>query len=262
VAGRDFGSTDHASAPRVAIVNHTFARFYFADGDAVGRRFTFNKNPYEIVGIAKDAKYTELRETSPRLVYFPLLQGGGQLNNLEVRTNGRDPLSIAAALRTAVREVDPGLSVGEVTTLSARIDRTLSREHLVASLTASFSGLTLLLVSIGMYGTLTYSTMRRTTEIGVRLALGSPRAAVLWLVLRSVLVRLAIGLLLGVAGILAGGRLMASMLFGLQPNDPATITMAAMVLISVALAASLLPALRASGMDPAAVLRDSSEALC
>jgi predicted permease len=262
VAGRDFALADHASAPRVAIVNHTFARFYFADGDAVGRRFTFNKNPYEIVGIAKDAKYNELRETSPRVVYFSLLQGGGQLNSLEVRTNGRDPASIAAALRTIIREVDSRLSIGEVTTLSARIDRTLSREHLVASLTAFFSGLTLLLVSIGMYGTLAYSTMRRTTEIAVRLALGSPRAAVLWLVLQAVLVRLTIGLLLGVAGVLASGRLMASMLFGLRPNDPATITVAAIVLIAVALMASFLPAVRASGMDPAAVLRDSSEAPC
>ena len=262
VAGRDFTAADHASAARVAIVNHTFARFYFADGDAVGHRFTFNKNPYEIVGIAKDAKYVELRERSPRLVYFSLLQGGGQLNSLEVRTNGGDPGSIAAALRTAIREVDPGLSAGEVTTLSARIDRALGLEHLVASLTATFSGLTLLLVSIGMYGTLAYSTMRRTTEIGVRLALGSPRAAVLWLVLRGVLIRLAIGLLLGVAGVLASGRLMASMLFGLRPNDPATITMATVVLMSVALAASFLPALRASGLDPAAVLRDSSEAPC
>lgn len=256
LAGRDFSLADHASAPRVAIVNQTFARAYFADGVAVGRRFTFNKNPYEIVGIAKDAKYTELRETSPRLVYFSILQGGGNPNSLEVRTNGGDPAFVAAALRTVIREVDPRLSIGEVTTLSARLDRTLNRDYLVSSLTASFGGLTLLLVSIGMYGTLAYSTMRRTKEIGVRLALGSRRASVLWLVLRGVLVHLAIGLLLGVAGVLASGRLVASMLFGLQPNDPATITMAAMVLLSVALVASVLPAFRASRLDPAAVLRD------
>lgn len=256
VAGRDFSAADNAGAPRVAIVNQTFARFYFADGDAIGRRFTFNKNAYEIVGIAKNAKYTELRETAPRLVYFSLLQGGGDLNNLEVRTDGRAPSSITAALRTVIREVDPRLSVGEVSTLSARIDRKLSREHLVAGLTGYFGGLTLLLVSIGMYGTLAYSTIGRTREIGVRLALGSGRDAVLWLVLRGVLIRLAIGLLLGVAGILASGRLIASMLFGLRPTDPSTITMAAMVLITVALVASVLPAFRASRLDPAAVLRD------
>jgi predicted permease len=255
-AGRDFSLADHASAPRVAIVNQTFARFYFADGMAVGRRLTFNKNPYEIVGIARDAKYTELRETSRRLVYFSLLQGAAELSTLEVRTNGRDPSPIVAALRTAIQEMDPRLSVGEVMTLSARIDAKLNREHLVASLTTFFSGLTLLLVSIGIYGTLAYSTIRRTKEIAVRLALGSPRAGVLWLVLRGVLGRLAIGLLLGVAGVLASGPLVASMLFGLRPTDPGTITIAAMVLVSVALVASFLPALRASGMDPAAVLRD------
>lgn len=256
VAGRDFSLADDASSPRVAIVNQTFATFYFADGAAIGRRFTFNKNPYEIVGISRDAKYTELRETSQRLVYFSILQGGGALNNLEVRTSGGDPSSIAAALRTTIRDVDSRLSVGDVSTLSARIDRTLTQEHLVASLTTSFSGLTLLLLSIGMYGTLAYSTMRRTREIGVRLALGSRRDAVLWLVLRGVLVRLAIGLLLGVAGVLASGPLVSSMLFGLQPHDPATITLAAMVLISVALVASVLPAFHASRLDPAAVLRD------
>jgi ABC-type lipoprotein release transport system permease subunit len=190
------------------------------------------------------------------MAYFAVLQGGAGLTALELRTATGDPSAIAPAVRAAIREVDPRLSVAEITTLSTLIDRALNREHLVADLAGFFSGLALLLVSIGLYGTLAYTAARRSKEIGIRLALGARRVAVIWLVLRAAVVRLGIGLLLGVAGVLASGRLVAFLLFGLRPNDPATITIAAMVLISVALVASFLPAFRASRMDPAAVLRD------
>ncbi len=153
-AGRDFSLEDGAGVQRVAIVNETMARQFFKPGEAVGRRFTFNKDEYEIVGVAKDARYTSLRDEVPRVVYFPVLQSGTSVNALEIRTSGADPLSLANAVRSAIRDVDPRISAIAVMTLSQRLDRRLSVEHLIADLSGFFSGLTLLLVSIGVYGTL------------------------------------------------------------------------------------------------------------
>jgi predicted permease len=255
-SGRDFTLADTDSAPKVAIVNETMARHYFGNGAALGRRFTFNKNQYEIIAVASDGKYTNLREATPRVVYFPVLQMGAGFNVLEIRTSVRDSLALVPAVRSAIRDVDPRLSAGEAMTLSQRLDRTLNREHLVADLSGFFSGLTLLLASIGIYGTLTYAAAMRTREIGVRLALGSGRGAVIWIMMRDVVVRLGLGLVLGAIGVLAGGHLVESMLFGLRPNDGLTIAIAVLILSIVALLAGSVPTFRASRLDPARVLRE------
>jgi predicted permease len=150
--GREFSRADTATSNSVAIINQTMARHYFGDRPAVGRWLRFNKKEYEIVGVARDAKYGELRESTPRMLYFAFLQNPPGLNNLEVRTVG-SPLAFAGAVREAVRDVDPRLDVQGIVTLSSRIDRHLIREHLVADLSGFFSLVTLLLVSIGIYGT-------------------------------------------------------------------------------------------------------------
>ncbi|SPE41417.1 conserved membrane hypothetical protein [Candidatus Sulfopaludibacter sp. SbA3] len=230
------------------------AAHYFGNRPASGRRFQFNKEAYTIVGVAKDAKYQDLRESTPRLVYFAVLQRGGGIGALDVRTAG-SPLAFAGTLRTAIRQIDPRLRIGEVTTLSGRMDRKLSREYLVADISGFFSGLTLLLVSIGIYGTLAYSVARRTSEIGIRMALGAQPGSVLRMVLRDILRLLAVGVAVGVVAVLACGPLVESMLFELKSSDLPTIALAALALAATALAAGYLPARRASRIDPLTALR-------
>jgi predicted permease len=257
VAGREFAWTDRPSSPRVAIVNETMARFYYGDATAVGRRFRFNKAEYEIVGVARDAKYNSLREAPPpRYVYFAQLQRMGPgVGNLEIRTTA-GPVATLAAVRAIVAETDSRLAVSEVTTMTERISRKVGVERMLASLSVFFAGLTLLLAAVGIYGTFAYRIARRTRELGVRLALGSKRAAVVWLVARNVLVLLGAGLAAGFAVVVAGGRLVASLLFGLTPTDPLTFVVAGGVLVAVALIAAAIPATRAARLDPARVLRE------
>ncbi len=257
IAGREFSVRDAAESPRVAVLNQAAARFYFGgDAAALNRRFTFNTQEYEIVGIAENAKYADLRETTPRMIYFAGLQGATPPHAIEVRTAAPDPRGLAPAIRAAVHDVDPRLSAGETLTLAERVDRKLGREHLVASLSTFFGALTLLLVSVGIYGTLAYVVGQRTKEIGMRLALGAKRVEVLWLVLREIVVILAIGTAAGAAGAVGAGRFVRSLLFGLEPADAVTLATAAAILATVALAAGFLPAFRASRLDPAEVLRE------
>ncbi len=252
--GREFSPADNSTAQKVAIINQTMARQYFGNRSAVGHRFEFNKEQYEIIGVAKNAKYLDLRESAAPFVYFAALQNNSEIHSLEVRTTG-SPMAIADAVRGAIREVDPLLRIGEITTLEKRIDQRLAREFLVADIGGFFSGLTLLLVSIGIYGTLAYTVARRTNEIGIRMALGARAAAVLSGILREVLWVLILGLAAGVAAALAAGQLVASMLFGLKPADPSTIALAVLVLSAATLAAGYIPARRASRVDPATALR-------
>ena len=203
VAGRDFTPADTVDAQRVIIVNETMARAFFSDRGALGRRVTFNKNAYEIIGVAKDAKYTDLRAAAVRMVYFQFcrrkhLQRSGDPH---VAPGPDDDRSLRSG--QPFHDVDPRLRGLEGITLAERLDRKLIGEHLVADLASYFSGLTLLLASIGVYGTLAYTAARRTREIGVRLALGSGRGAVLWLMMRGLILRLGLGVMLGAIGVLA-----------------------------------------------------------
>jgi predicted permease len=256
-AGRDISADDHADAPKVAVINQTAARFYFgSDAAAVGRHFAFNNADYEIVGVAENTKYGDLREAPLRIVYFSAAQRGGAAGVLEVRAAGADASVLASAVRAAVRDVDPRISVASARTVAAMIDQKLGREHMIADISGVFSVLTLLLVSIGIYGTVAYTVGRRTRELGLRLALGARRGSVVWLVVREVALILAIGTALGLAGAAGAGRLVQSLLYGIEPTDVVTLMTAASLLAAVALAAAYLPALRASRLDPAAVLRE------
>jgi predicted permease len=252
--GREFSLADNSNAQKVAILNRTMARHYFINRPAVGNRFEFNKEQYAIIGVAKEAKYLDLRELDVPLVYFAALQNNSEIHSLEIRT-AIPPLAVAGAVRAAVREADPRLRIGEITTLEKRIDQKLALEFLVADVAGFFSGLALLLVSIGIYGTLAYTVARRTNEIGIRMALGARAGAVLSVILREVLWVLVLGLAAGVAAALAAGRLVASMLFGLKPTDLSTIALAVLVSSAASLAAGYIPARRASRVDPATALR-------
>jgi predicted permease len=256
IAGRDFSATDGEHAPKVMIVNQRMARRYFDDGQALGRHVIFNKDAYEIVGIARDAKYGDLRESTPPLVYFSTLQTHSGINTLEVRTAGADPLVLGATIRSLIHDVDPHLSAGAVMTLNERIDRRLGAEHLVADLTGFFGLLTLAVLSIGIYGVLAYSVAQRTKEIGVRLALGARRSHIVWMVLRQIVGVVALGAIAGSVGVLAAGRLVKPLLFGVTPADPWTIGCASVLLLGIAVLAGGLPARAAARLDPATVLRE------
>jgi putative ABC transport system permease protein len=254
IEGREFSAADNATSQKVAMINQAMVRRYFAGRHAVGQRFEFNEQQYQIVGLVKDAKHNDLRQTAPRFVYFAALQSNSEVHSLEVRATG-SPLGLAGAVRDAVREADPRLRIGEITTLEQRIDQKLAREFLVADLAGFFSGLTLLLVAIGVYGTLAYTVARRTSEIGLRMALGARAVDVLGMVLRDTLVVLAAGLAAGVVAALVVGQALGSIVFGLKPTDPSTIMLAVLVLCSVAVVAGYVPARRASRVDPASSLR-------
>jgi predicted permease len=256
VAGREFTWADRPGSAPVAIVNQTMARFYFGTEEVTGRRFRFNKIEYEIVGVARDANYGDLRETTPpRYVYFAALQRSGGAGTLEIRTAANGAMT-AAALHGLVRDVDPRLSVGGVMTMADRIGLKVGRERMVASLAGFFGGLTLLLACVGIYGTLAYHAARRSKDIALRLALGATPISVVWLVVRQVVVQLSAGLLLGSAALLASGQLVRSILYGVEPTDPLTIAVPAGLLVGIALLAASIPAIRAARLDPAQILRE------
>jgi len=254
LAGREFSFRDTANSPNVAIINETMARHFFNGRSAVGRRLTWVKKDFEVVGVVKDSKYRELREKTPRMIYLSLIQDPHDLNRLALRT-AVPPLAVAQTVRETLREVDPLLHIGDTSTLSKRLDAKLSREYLLADLSGFFSGLTLLLVSIGIYGTLAYAVARRTGEIGIRMALGARPVLVRRMILRDILVVVAAGLATGIGAVLLLTRLIASLLFGVDPSDPVIIAAAALLLSLVALAAGYLPARRASRVDPVTALR-------
>jgi predicted permease len=252
--GREFSRADTAMARKVAIINRTMAVHYFGSQSATGRRFEFNKELYEIIGVARDAKYRDLRESTPRLMYFAAMQHNSGVHSLEVRTAG-SPLALAGQVRDAVRELDPRLRVGSIETLEQRVDQKLAREFLVTDVAGFFASLTLLLVCIGIYGTLAYTVARRTNEIGIRMALGARPSAIVRIVLGDVLLILAIGLAGGIAGASVVGKLVSSMLFGLKATDVSNLVFAALLMSVATLAAGYFPARRATRIQPTSALR-------
>ena len=252
--GREFSTEDNSSTQEVAILNQTIARKYFGNQSAVGRRFEFSGKQYEVIGVATDAKYEDLRQSNVPMVYFAALQNNSAIQSLEIRTTS-SPLSIAGAVRAAVREADPDLKVGEITTLRDRVKQKLAPDFLAADLAGFFSGLTLLLVFTGIYGTLAYTVARRTNEIGIRMALGARTGDVVQLVVRQAFGLALAGLTLGTVGALGLTRLLTSLLYGVKPSDELTYLAGSLILAAVALAASYIPARRAVRVDPVVALR-------
>ena len=262
LVGRGFGPQDSETSPKVAVINETMARYYFGRENPIGKRFAFDEPglgaDLEIVGVTKDARYNNLREETPHMVYLPAFQHPEYLHELEVRSLG-NPTSVAQDVRRALTEIDSKLPVIRVTTLSERVDGSLNQERLIAQLSSFFGGLALLLACVGLYGIMSYAVARRTSEIGIRMALGAQRGNILGMVLRETLLLVLIGLALGIPAALAAtrlaGSLISSLLFKLKAADPVTITIATLVMIVIALLAGYLPARRASRVDPMVALR-------
>lgn len=262
IEGRDFNDRDAGArrTPTVAIVNRKFAKHFFGDRSPIGRRLGFGGNPgtelnIEIVGVTEDSLYEGPREGVRRQVFIPRYQSnfpGGVA--FYVRTD-LDSSQMFGALRGEVGKLDRGLPVYEMKTLESQLDETLLTERLIALLATGFGGLATLLASIGLYGVMAFVVTLRTKEIGVRMALGASPGGVVWLVMKEVLVLLGLGLAVGVPVSLALGRYVKSQLYGMDTTDPWVAVGAAGVLGLVAIAAGLLPARRASTIDPIRALR-------
>jgi putative ABC transport system permease protein len=205
----------------------------------------------------KDAKYGTLRDDPSPFVFIPWSQGGvpGPLTSFEIRTAAGAPTSLISGVKSAIARVNRDVSI-EFKTLAAKVDDSIQREKLLATLSGFFGALALLLATIGLYGVMSYNVARRRNEIGIRMALGAQQSRVLRMVLGEVAILIGIGLAVGFGAALATTRLVATFLYGLQPNDPWTLGLAAVVLAGVALMAGYLPARRASKLDSMTALRE------
>ena len=258
VQGRGFTRADNAAAPKVAIVSESMARHFFGTDRVIGARFGFGTPPeFEVVGVVRDARVNTLREDPPRLVLRPLAQGQQEyVTSLEVRVSG-SPRPVMAALRNAIRQVDPMLPLREIVTLSDLLQRGLTRERLVARLAGLFGTLALLLAGIGLYGVMGYSVSRRTNEMGVRLALGASPAGVRLLVLRESLATSVAGVILGLALLVPVQGLIRQLVYGVSPRDPVSVIAGTGLLFVVTALAAFVPAWRASRIDPIDAIRSA-----
>jgi len=256
--GRDFDERDLADkAPMKMIVNETFARHYFGTENPVGRFVGLDRDTFdvEIVGVVKDTKYTGLREEPIRMVYVAYRPGPWGANfTLHVRTAG-DAMALAATLRQKVAEVDRSAPVFNVRTAEEEIGRSILRERLVATMTAMFGGLALVLAAIGLYGVLSYGVARRTREFGIRIAVGAESSSIVTLVMREAVWVLGAGIAAGLAAAWGLGRVVTTLLYGVEPTDPASIAAAVIVLSCAGVLAAWIPARRASRVDPIRALR-------
>jgi predicted permease len=261
VAGRDFADADRAGAPKVAIVNETFARYFFGDKDPVGRRIGFGrakedkKTDVEIVGLVKDGRAGNLREKPLRFVYLPFTQRTDVGGMTFYARTGMDPLVLAPRLRAVVQKADATLPVTDLKTMGAQISESLLVERLVAVLSAAFGLLATLLAAVGLYGVMSYAVSLRTREIGVRVALGADRKTVLLMVLKEVAVLAVIGVAIGLPSGYIVGRLVETQLFGLTARDPVTFAAATLTLLLTAFLAGYVPAMRATRVPPMTALR-------
>ncbi len=257
LAGREIDDRDQAGSTPVTVISERLARTYFGNENPVGRRITFvdENRDLEIVGVAANVRYGGLKEDgSPMTMFVAVRQTSPDGVTYALRTVG-DPLRYVKSVHEIVREADSRIPITNVITQAAEIDRTISQEVTFAKLCTGFAILALLIACVGLYGTMSYSVARQVGEIGVRMALGAQRGAVVWMVLRRVLLLAAVGLAISVPVAFSASRLVKSFLFETQPNDPGTLVLAGVVLLSAAILAGYAPARRASRIDPVAALR-------
>jgi predicted permease len=257
VLGRGFAGVDSAQSKRVAVINSAAAKRYFT-GNPVGRTFTFGKSQdaIEVVGVSADAKYDRQRNEAPPTVYMHWAQDLDRVRSMHVMVKTSvEPVSVMPAVRRAVAAVDPTLPVANMRTQRQTMSNTIARERTFAVLATFFSGVALLLACIGIYGVLAYSVSRRTSEFGIRLALGASASSIRWMVLRGTIILIAAAIVIGVPVTIALGRVVENRLYGVKHTDALTMALAAAVIVCTAFAAAWLPSLRASRSDPAVALR-------
>jgi predicted permease len=262
LTGREFTAADAEGAPKVVIVNETFVQKYLAGENPVGRTINIWGANWQIVGVSRDAKYTNLKETVPPTTYFPFRQrfyakfAKTHLGSayFAVRTS-QPPLTLVSAARQAVAKINPGVPLAHLTTQEEVRNKNIGQERLLAMLCSALACLALLLSCVGLYGLMAYHVARRTNEIGVRMALGATRGQIARPILSESLQLAGAGVVTGVPVVLGASRLIASHLYGVSTYDPITFMSAAGVLLLVAALAAWLPAYRAARIDPIVALR-------
>ena len=262
VQGRALGSEDAPKGAKAIVVNRAFAEHYFPRNDAVGHQVTIdddtNAGPWQIVGVAANTRYSGPREEPQPQIYFPVQQLAVGENSyaewLQVSTTG-DPAKMTGVVRAALAQMDPDLPVLRIQSIGDLTDRFVANEALISRLSGVFSALAVLLAGIGLYGVMSYSVVRRTNEIGIRIALGAQNSAVHWMILRESLILLGIGLALGLPLSLGGLRVLQSQLFELSASDPLTLSGSVLIIASVTVLAAWMPARKATKVDPMVALR-------
>lgn len=256
--GRELAESDNTTGARVAVVNEAFARKFGLDGDVIGKRMAVggtDELDIEIVGLVRDAKYNRVKDEMPP-VYFTSWRQDSQVGSLVFYVRSSvGHAQVMPAVRQVVARIDPNLPIEELKTMSQQVRENVFLDRMITTLSASFAALATLLAAVGLYGVLAYTVARRTREIGVRMALGADAWSVQRMVLRQVGWMLLLGGVVGVAGAIALGRVAASLLFGMDANDPLVFAAAVLLLCLFALAAGLLPARRAARVSPVRALR-------
>jgi predicted permease len=258
-AGRELTDRDDATAPRVAVVNRRFAAA-FGVPNPVGRILVFGKYRYEIVGLAENALTMTLKEKSRPAIYFSYLQSqrtaaeAPRQMTYEIRTAG-DPLELAGSVRAIVRDLDLRIAVHDMMTEGERIDQNISTEITLGDLSTVFAMLALIIAGVGLYGSVAFNVARRTTEIGIRSALGASAGRILWMILRDVCLLTAAGLAVGIPLVLTGSKYVKTFLYGIAPDDPVAIAGSVAILVVAGLFAGFVPASRAARIDPLSAIR-------
>jgi putative ABC transport system permease protein len=259
LSGRFFDRRDILSSPRVTVISKTMARLYFPNQDPLGKQLSFSFPPdsgamREIVGIVGDVRDVALGQDPGPMMYVPYAQAPFWGANLVVKST-LSPSSVAAAIRQEVQKIDRDLPVTDVAKMPDLIDASVAQPRFRTFLLGVFAAMALVLAAIGIFGVISYSVSCRTNEIGIRVALGASRGAILWMVLRETLVLTFAGLAIGVPSALAASHLVGHLLFGVSANDLATLAVVALVLAAVAAFAGYFPARRATRVDPLVALR-------
>ena len=259
--GRDFEDTDTGQSRRVAIVNEAFAREYLNGTDPVGRVFGFDDkepgggDPVTIVGLVRDMLHNGVREHPVPTVYLPFTQTESASDPILLVSAGKKPATLIPTVGRTLGAIDPAIALSDARTIRQRFDDSIFLDRMVASVTVLFAGLSLIIAGVGLYGILSYEVVRRTPEIGIRIALGAEAKDVRWMVVRDGLLLVAAGAAIGIPIAVAGARLARQMVFGIQPADPLTFVASLAFLLLVAVVAAGLPGRRASLVEPIQALR-------
>lgn len=255
-AGREFDERENVNGSTPVVLNETMVRFYFGNGDPLGKQLLNGGDRFTVIGVVKDMKERSLKSKTERRFYGPLFQSDDTFRtlNFEVKTLGAAAPMIAS-IRREIQSFDPGLKVSRIDPVNVLIDQDIGGDRLIAELSGFFGILALLLVAYGLYGVISYTTGRRTNEIGLRMAIGADRGDVMRMVLGETMMLICAGLAIGLPTAMATSRLIAATLSGVSPSDPMTVAAVVLVMLGVGLLAGFVPAARASRIDPMAALR-------
>jgi len=262
--GRDIDERDRPNSQKVAVISEEFARVNFPGRNPLGQHVILSEDTeqkkvardMEIVGVARNARYGNLKRETLPVIYITYNQGYPPPDQMmyALRTAG-DPLGFVNSIRDVVHRADARLPVTDVRTQAREIESAMRHEKVLAELCSALAVLALLIACVGLYGTISYTVARRTGEIGIRMALGAQRGPIVWMVLRQVIVMAAVGLAISVPIALGTSKFVGSLLFGMKPNDPMALGLAVIILLFAALLAGGLPARRAAQIDPMTALR-------